>query len=64
MSYLTSAQLTQYEDEGYVLLQLMLCQKMRLLEVRGELEFIEKKWPNELDGSEEETYIPLCLANI
>ena len=49
MPYLNSSQLKQYEDKGYVAPIDALSSK-EANEVREELEFIEKKWPNELNG--------------
>ena len=49
MSFLTSTQIKQYKDEGYVA-PVDALSKEEANEVREELEFIEKKWPNELEG--------------
>ena len=49
MSYLTSSQLKQYKDEGFIA-PIDALSKKEANEVREELEFIEKKWPNELEG--------------
>ena len=49
MTFLTSAQLKQYKDEGYVA-PINALSKDEAVEVREEIEFIEKKWPNELEG--------------
>ena len=50
MTYLTSNQLKQYNDEGYVA-PVNALTKEEANEIRKEIEFIENKWPNELDGS-------------
>ena len=49
MSFLTSDQLKQYEEEGYVA-PIDVLSKEEAKEVRDEIELIEKKWPNELEG--------------
>ena len=49
MSYLTLSQLDQYKDKGFVA-PINALSKEEVYEVREELEFIEKKWPNELKG--------------
>ncbi len=49
MSYLTSTQFKQYEEEGYVA-PIDVLSKEEATEVREEIELIEKKWPNELEG--------------
>ena len=49
MSSLTSDQLKQYEEEGYVA-PIDVLSKEEAKEVRDEIELIEKKWPNELEG--------------
>ncbi len=49
MNFLTTSQLKQYEDKGYVAPIEALSQD-EANEVRKEIEFIEQKWPNELDG--------------
>jgi len=49
MSSLNSAQLKQYEEEGYVA-PIDVLSKEEAKEVREEIELIEKKWPNELEG--------------
>jgi len=49
MSFLTSTQIKQYKDNGYVA-PVDALSKEEANEVRKELEFIEKKWPNELEG--------------
>ncbi len=46
---LNSDQLRQYNEKGYVA-PIDALSKKEANEVREELEFIEKKWPNELDG--------------
>ena len=49
MSFLSSAQLKQYKDEGYVS-PIDALSKNEALEIREEIELIEKKWPKELEG--------------
>ena len=49
MSFLTSDQLKQYEEEGYVA-PIDALSKKESKEIRNEIELIEKKWPNELEG--------------
>ena len=49
MSSLTSEQLKQYEKEGYVA-PIDVLSKEEANEVKEEIELIEKKWPNELEG--------------
>ena len=49
MNFLTASQLKQYEDKGYVA-PIEALSKEEANEVRKEIEFIEQKWPNELDG--------------
>jgi len=49
MSSLTSAQLKQYEENGYVA-PVDVLSKEEANEVKDEIELIEKKWPNELEG--------------
>ena len=49
MSFLTSDQLKQYKEEGYVA-PIEVLSKEEAKEVRDEIELIEKKWPNELEG--------------
>ena len=49
MSSLTSDQLKQYEEEGYVA-PIDVLSKKEAKEIRDEIELIEKKWPNELEG--------------
>ena len=49
MSFLTSDQLKQYEEEGYVA-PIDVLSKEEAKEIRDEIELIEKKWPNELEG--------------
>ena len=50
MTYLTSYQLKQYNDEGYVA-PINVLSKDEANEIRNEIEFIENKWPKELEGS-------------
>ena len=49
MSSLSSAQIQQYKDDGYVA-PLDVLSKDEALEIREEIELIEKKWPDELKG--------------
>ena len=49
MSSLTPKQLKQYEEEGYAA-PIDALSKEEAIEVREEIELIEKKWPNELEG--------------
>ena len=49
MPKLTSDQRKQYEDKGFVAPLDVLTQN-EAEEVKSEIEFIEKKWPNELEG--------------
>ncbi len=49
MTFLNSNQLKQYEENGYVA-PIDALSKEEANEVRQELELIEKKWPNELEG--------------
>ena len=49
MSFLSPAQLKQYKDEGYVS-PIDALSKDEALEIREEIELIEKKWPKELEG--------------
>ena len=46
---MTASQLKQYEDKGYIA-PIEALSKEEVNEVRKEIEFIEQKWPNELDG--------------
>ena len=50
MTYLSSNQLKQYEDQGYVS-PIEVLSSSEALEAREEIEFIEKKLPNEIDKS-------------
>ena len=50
MSYLSSNQLKQYKDEGFVS-PINIFSKEKAKEIRNEIELIEKKIPGELDGS-------------
>jgi hypothetical protein len=50
MSYLSSNQLKQYEDEGFVS-PINIFSKEKANEIRNEIELIEKKIPGELDNS-------------
>ena len=50
MSYLSSNQLKQYQDEGFVS-PINIFSKEKAKEVRNEIEFIEKKIPEELEKS-------------
>ena len=46
---LTSEQIKQYTNEGYVA-PIDVLSKEEAKEIRDEIEFIEKKWPEELEG--------------
>ena len=50
MSYLSSNQLKQYEDEGFVS-PINIFSKEKAKAIRDEIELIEKKIPGELDKS-------------
>ena len=50
MSYLTSNQLKQYEDEGFVS-PINIFSKNKAKEIRDEIELIENKIPGELEKS-------------
>ena len=50
MTYLSSNQLKQYEDEGFVS-PINIFSKDKAKEIRNEIEFIEKEMPGELDKS-------------
>ena len=50
MSYLSSNQLKQYEDEGFVS-PINIFSKEKANEIRNEIELIEKEIPGELDNS-------------
>ena len=50
MDYLTSNQLKQYEDEGFIS-PINVFSKDKALDIRNEIEYIEKKLPNELEKS-------------
>ena len=50
MTYLSSNQLKQYEDQGYVS-PIEVLSSSEALEARNEIELIEKKLPNEIDKS-------------
>ena len=50
MTYLNSNQLKQYHKDGYVA-PINAITKEEADEIRNEIEFIESKWPNELEGS-------------
>jgi len=49
MPSLTPKQLKQYEEDGYVA-SIDVLSKDEAVEIRKEIELIEKKWPNELEG--------------
>ena len=49
MSSLTVKQIKQYQEEGYVA-PIDVLSKEEAKEIRDEIEHIEKKWPNELEG--------------
>ena len=48
MPSLTTAQLKQYEDEGFVS-PINIFSKVKIKEIRDEIELIEKRLPNELE---------------
>ena len=50
MSYLSSNQLKQYDDEGFVS-PINIFSKEKANEIRNEIELIEKEIPGELDNS-------------
>ena len=50
MTYLSSNQLKQYEDQGYIS-PIEVLSSSEALEARKEIELIEKKMPNEIDNS-------------
>jgi ectoine hydroxylase-related dioxygenase (phytanoyl-CoA dioxygenase family) len=50
MTYLSSNQLKQYEDQGYIS-PIEVLSRSEALEARKEIELIEKKLPNEIDKS-------------
>ena len=50
MTYLSSNQLKQYENEGYIS-PIEVFSSSEALEARQEIELIEKKLPNEIDKS-------------
>ena len=50
MTYLSSNQLKQYEDQGYIS-PIEVLSSSEALEAREEIEFIEKKMPNKIDKS-------------
>ncbi len=50
MTYLSSNQLKQYDDQGYIF-PIEVLSSSEALEAREEIEFIEKKMPNEIDKS-------------
>ncbi len=49
MSNLSSEQIKQYEEDGY-LAPIDILSKEEANEIKEEIEIIEKKWPNELEG--------------
>jgi ectoine hydroxylase-related dioxygenase (phytanoyl-CoA dioxygenase family) len=49
MSNLSSEQINQYQEDGYIA-PIDILSKEEASEIRQEIEFIEKKWPNELEG--------------
>ncbi len=49
MSSLKLNQIKQYQDDGYVA-PIDVLSKEEAKEIRDEIENIEKKWPNELEG--------------
>ena len=48
MSYLSSNQLKQYKDEGFIS-PINIFSKDKAKEIRNEIELIEKKLPNEIE---------------
>ena len=50
MKSLSSSQIKTYQDKGFVAPIEALSQDEANEEVKDEIEFIEKKWPNELEG--------------
>ena len=50
MPYLSSNQLKQYEDEGFVF-PIKIFSKEKAKEIRNEIELIENRIPNEIDNS-------------
>ena len=50
MPRLTKKQIKQYKNDGYVS-PINILNSKEALEVRKEIEVIEKKWPGELEGS-------------
>jgi hypothetical protein len=50
MTYLSSNQLKQYEDQGYIS-PIEVLSNGEALEARKEIEFIEQKMPNEIDNA-------------
>ncbi len=50
MTYLSSNQLKQYEDQGYIS-PIEVLSSSEALEARKEIELIEKKMPNEIDNA-------------
>jgi len=49
MSKLTTSQMNQYNEKGFIA-PINVLSSNEALEIRNEIEFIEKKWPNELEG--------------
>ncbi len=49
MAYLTTEQIKQYEEKGFVS-PVEALTKEEAIEIKDEIEFIEKKWPRELNG--------------
>ena len=49
MAFLNSSQIKSYNDEGYVA-PINVLSTDEAKEVRDEIEYLEKKWPNELEG--------------
>ena len=64
MTYLSSNQLKQYEDEGYIS-PIEVLSSSEALEARQEIELIEKKLPNEIDKSGRyNVHLILCIYRI
>ena len=49
MSNLSLEQINQYKEDGYIA-PIDVLTKDEAEEVKGEIEYIEKKWPNEIEG--------------
>ena len=60
MPKLTSQQYEQYQEKGFIA-PIDALTKAEAEEVKNEIEFIEKKWPNELEGLGTVSYTHLTL---